>query len=54
MDIRWKLSYFLLFSIHVFYGMQEKEKFFFAHEKRQRNPLSSLLVTQERFELPTP
>ena len=26
MDIRYKLSYFLLFSIHVFYGMQEKEK----------------------------
>lgn len=54
MDIRYKLSYFLLFSKHVFYGMQEKEKSFFAHEKRQRNPLSSLLVTQERFELPTP
>jgi hypothetical protein len=28
--------------------MQEKEKSFFAHEKRQRNPLSSLLVNRER------
>jgi len=27
--------------------MQEKEKSFFAHEKRQRNPLSSLLVNRK-------